>query len=709
MKLVIVESPTKSKTIGKYLGPDYKVIACKGHIRDLDTRGPGGLGVDIAHGFQPNYKIQKDKIAVVNELKEAMKKADEVILATDPDREGEAIAWHLADVLNLPVATTTRWQFHEITQRAIKAAQAAPAHIDMNLVHSQECRRIIDRIVGFRLSALLQKKIKSRSAGRVQSVALRFIVDHEKEIKAFVPEDYWIITGSFGDPAFKCQLVAYNGKPLKIKSQQQADDIIKALPKIFDVSDVSITERTREPKPAFTTSTLQQESFTAFRYSTKKTQLIAQHLYEGKEIEGSPVGLVTYIRTDANRLAPEFAQACISHIERWYGAAYAGHTHVTTKKSDTVQDAHEAIRPTDLAMTPERVRPYLSKDEYNVYRLIYERAVASLMAPRREAALSLKLTGNGYTFRVESVKMLFDGYSKVYGEFESYPKPTNIPELKQGDKIALNGVEQEKKTTTPPARYTEARMVHLMEEKGIGRPSTYASTISTLEDRDYVVSQKGILAPTEQGDLTVEQLTAFFPELMDASYTANMESELDDIADGKSEVKTTLDKFYSDFIARYQTAEKTMDKVPDRPAGRDCPECGRPLVYRKGKFGEFVACSGFPKCHFVEKSAPDIVEGKVCPECGSALVRRRSRRGTEFIGCSNYPNCTYIDGRQNSRARKPIEIPEDAPTCPRCGKGKLVEKTGRFGPFVACSAYPECRYILKTPRKTRAKKAKAEE
>ena len=706
MKLVIVESPTKSKTIGKFLGPEYKVIACKGHIRDLGTHGPGGLGVDIKNDFKPSYEVQRDKAPVVKELMDAKRKADQVILATDPDREGEAIAWHLADVLNLPVDTTVRWQFHEITQRAIKQAQDNPSHIDMNLVHSQECRRIIDRIVGFRLSALLQKKIKSRSAGRVQSVALRFIVDRENEIRAFVPEEYWIVTGSFADPEFKAQLSGYLGKPIAVKSQKQAEDIEAALPGSFTVSEVTKSERTREPKPAFTTSTLQQESFVAFHYSTKKTQLIAQHLYEGKEIEGSPVGLVTYIRTDANRVAPEFAKACYDYIEKNYGKSYCGRSHVTTKKSDTVQDAHEAIRPTDLSMTPERVKPYLSRDEYNVYRLIYARAVASLMAPRKESTISVKLTGNGYTFKVDSAKMSFDGYSKVYGDFETYAKPIALPELKQGDLVRLNSVEKERKETTPPARYTEARMVHLMEEKGIGRPSTYASTISTLEDRDYVESKKGTLIPTEQGDLTVEKLTQYFPELMDASYTANMETELDSIADGKTDEKQILDGFYSDFVARFDEAQRNMLAIPDRKADRKCPKCGSDLVYRKGKYGEFVACSAFPRCRYVEREEPEYVEDRVCPECGSRLVKRKSKTGKDFVGCSAYPKCTYIEGRTEKKSKEAIAIPEDAPVCPQCGKGRLVTKRGRFGEFVACSAYPNCRYIQRrTKGSKRAKKS----
>ncbi len=704
MKLVIVESPTKSKTIGKYLGPDYKVTACVGHIRDLDTRGPGGLGVDIKNDFKPTYKIQPDKEQVVKELQSLKKKADEVILATDPDREGEAIAWHLADVLKLPVETTPRWQFHEITKNAIKAASEHPGHIDMNLVMSQETRRIIDRIVGFRLSALLQKKIKSRSAGRVQSVTLRFIVDREREIKAFIPEEYWVLTGKFGPANLAAVLATIAGKSAKIHSQAEADAAERALPKEFKVVEVSEHAKTREPKPAFTTSTMQQESFNAFRYSTKKTQLIAQHLYEGKEIAGSPVGLITYMRTDANRVAPEFVAAAEALIGAKYGADYKGSGIVTTKKSVDVQDAHEAIRPTDVTMTPERVKPYLSRDEYNVYRLIYARAVASLMAPRRESTITMRLDGNGYVFKADSTKMVFAGYSKVYGEFETYAKTVDLPPLKEGDLLALNGLDKEQKFTSAPARYTEAKVVHLMEEKGIGRPSTYSSTISTLEDRDYVESQKGTLTPTDQGDLTVDKLTQFFPELMDASYTANMEVGLDKIAEGQAKRDDLLNSFYVDFSKRFADAETKMEKIPEKKTGEKCPLCGKDLVVRKGRYGEFVACSGYPKCHYVEKPKPVYVEGKVCPLCGSPLVKRVSHAGKEFIGCSAYPKCRYIEGQDPAKAHKPVEIPADAPLCPRCHKGHLIAKHGRFGDFIACSNYPACRYIQKDSKKTDAAK-----
>ncbi len=703
MKLIIVESPTKTHSVGDSLSSEYKVLASKGHVRDLDTSGPGGLGVDIKNGFKPTYKIQKDKMPIVKELREECKKADEVILGTDPDREGEAIAWHLAEVLGLDVATTPRIVFHEITPRAIREACKNPSHIDMNLVHSQECRRIMDRIVGFRLSSLLQKKIKSRSAGRVQSVVLGLIVDKEREIKAFVPENYWVFTGTFGKTNLKCPLLYYKGKTIKINSQEMADSIQKALPKMFSVTDITENVHDREPKPPFTTATLQRESFNVFHYSLKKTQLIAQHLYEGKDINGTHIGLITYIRTDADRVAPEFIAAARDMIEQKYGKQFFGRPHSTTKKSDTVQDAHEAIRPTDLNMTPEKAKDFLTNDEWNVYRLIYARAVASLMVPRKEKTVVLKLTGNDYTFKADSVSMVSPGYSKVYGEFETYAKPVALPDLKVGDQIELVHLDVEKKSTQPPARFNEGRVVEMMKDDGIGRPSTYATTIDTLEDRKYIDLVKKVIVPTDQGELTVDKLKEFFPELMDISYTANMETELDKVADGEVTELTTLQNFYKDFESRFSNAEAKMEKIPDRKAGRKCPECGADLVYRKGRYGEFVACSAFPKCHYVEKSAPEYVEGKVCPECGGRLVKKHSKTGREFIGCSNYPKCTYIEGNENRKSKGPVEIPADAPTCPKCHKGKLITKNGRFGPFIACSNYPACHYIVKTPKK--AKKA----
>lgn len=701
MKLVIVESPTKSKTIGKILGPDYKVMASVGHISDLATSGKGGLGVDIDNDFKPTYVVQKDKAEVVNELRKAIKKSSQVILATDPDREGEAIAWHLAREFNLPIDTTPRWQFHEITKNAIQEASQHPGHIDMNLVQSQETRRIIDRIMGFRLSYLLQKKIKSRSAGRVQSVTLRFIVDRENEIRNFVPEEYWTIAGKFGKPEIDADLTSYRGKAVKIANKDEAEAIEKALPKEFLIQSITKTERSKEPKPAFTTSTMQQESFNQFHYSTKKTQLLAQHLYEGKEIEGNPVGLITYMRTDANRLAPEFIQAGENYIKENIGTAYVGHAHVTSKKSERVQDAHEAIRPTDINMTPERVKPFLTKDEWNVYSLIYCRALASLMAPKVESVNTLKLNGNDYIFTTDSVSTVFEGYSKIYGRFEAKTtKEIDFSSYKEGEKITCNSISKNQHFTKPPARYTEAKIVKLMEEKGIGRPSTYASTISTLEDRRYVTVEKGVLYPTEQGELTVQNLENFFPEFMDAKYTADMEDRLDSISEGNSSRHDLLTSFYSDFTKCMDNAEKNMEKLPDKKTGEKCPECGSDLVVRKGKYGDFIACSNYPKCKYVQKEAPEVVEGKTCPKCGAPLVKRKGRYGREFVGCSAYPKCKYIEGQDENGQNAQAAIPEDAPTCPKCGVGKLITKRGRFGNFTACSNYPACHYIQKTKKKS---------
>lgn len=697
MKLVIVESPTKCKTIGKYLGSDYKIMASVGHIRDLGTTGPGGLGVDVTDDFKPNYVVSKGKTPVIKELKAACKKADEVLLATDPDREGEAIAWHLAQVLNLDVTTTKRLEFHEITKHALTKALEDPRIIDMNLVSSQETRRIMDRIIGFRLSYLLQKKIKSRSAGRVQSVTLKFIVDREAEIKSFVPEEYWTVNGNFGAEGIIASLEYFKGKTFKIHSQEEVENIEASLPEMFKVASMITEDKAHEPRPAFTTSTLQQEAFNQFHYSTKRTSMIAQKLYEGVEIDGSPFGLITYIRTDSSRLAPEFVSAASAYITDHYGKEYAGKVHVG-KSSKNMQDAHEAIRPTDLEITPEYVKKYLPKDEYNLYSLIYARALASLMAPRIDAVTTLKINGNDYGFKADATVLKFDGYSKVYGAFESNTKASVLPQYKSGDEIKLNSLEKEQHFTKAPARYSEARIVKLMEEKGIGRPSTYSSTISTLNNRKYVTIEKGVLTPTEQGELTVTELVKYFPSFMDPSYTAEMETKLDTIVAGDSSRYDLLNDFYTKFIELLENADSHMEKIAAKETGETCPVCGSPLVERNGKYGKFVACSSYPKCRYVkkeEKAPVKVAEGKTCPKCGSPLVYRKGRDGNEFLGCSSFPKCRYIESLTPAPTEETTSQEEER-ICPKCHTGHLQVKKSRFGTFIGCSNYPKCRYTEKT-------------
>lgn len=708
MKLVIVESPTKCKTIGQYLGSDYKVMASIGHIRDLSTSGPGGLGVDINNGFKPSYTISKDKYEVIQGLKKVAGKASEVILATDPDREGEAIAWHLAQVLSLDVSTTKRLEFHEITKRAILKALANPRTIEMNLVASQETRRIMDRIIGFKLSYLLQKKIKSRSAGRVQSVTLKFLVDREREIEQFVSEEYWNIAGEFSPHNVKAELISYNDKAIKIESEEEANRIIASLPKEFTVDSFETVSKKKEPRPPFTTSTLQQEAFNQFHYSTKKTSILAQHLYEGVEIDGQLHGLITYMRTDSTRLSPEFVSEAKEYIKDKYGEEYVGFLH-KGKSSGNVQDAHEAIRPTYLNLSPEKVKSNLSLDEYNIYRLIYARTLASLMSAREDKVTTLKLLGEGYLFKAEASKMTFDGYDKVYKEFGSKVKDTILPDFSSVKNMTLEKIEKTQHFTKAPSRFSEAKIVKLMEEKGIGRPSTYASTISTLSLRQYITSEKGIMSPTEQGKLTVDELVKFFPNFMDPSYTAEMETKLDDIVAGDNSKQQLLETFYISFIEQLNNADKAMEKVEPTKTGQFCPICGKELVIRQGKYGTFTACSGYPECRYIqkeEKEEKEFIEGRVCPECGSPLIKRRSHSGNEFIGCSAFPRCHYIEKSETEKVTLSEEELKNAPLCPSCHKGHLVEKKSRFGTFLGCSNYPECRYIEK---KSKTKKKNEEE
>ena len=703
-KLVIVESPHKSETIGQFLGSGYKVVASKGHIRDLASSGKMGLGVDVDHDFTPTYKISPDKTALVRQLKAEANKASVVYLATDPDREGEAISWHLAQVLGLDVNTTPRLEFHEITKGAIEKALANPRTIDMDLVESQETRRIIDRLMGFRLSTLLQKKIKSRSAGRVQSVVLKFIVDREKEIKAFVPVEFWTIADTFGDNEghkLDADLASYKGKPITIPNEKEADRIISELPKEFFVKSLKTVQVRKEPKPPFITSTLQQEAFSHLRFSTSKTAAVAQALYEGKEIHGKLMGLITYMRTDSIRLADEFVYAAKGYINANFGSSYVGSAR-HQKADKNVQDAHEAIRPTDINLTPEAVKDSLSFDEYKLYKLIYERAVASLMSAKVDSVTTLTLEGNDYDFTTSATKNIFPGFTALYDKDEEKQNVNKLPEgLKEGDKFLSLDPKKTQHFTKAPARYNEGTIVKLMKDDGIGRPSTYATTISTLIKRDYVKSEKGALIPTEQGILTVEKLSEYFPKYMDAGYTAGMETNLDSIADGKTNRVALLTDFWDEFQKYYSAADRDMAKIqPKVVEGRVCPKCGKPLVYRTGKYGEFIGCSDYPNCDYIEKEKPKTVEGRVCPKCGSPLVYRKGKRG-EFIGCSNYPHCTYMEdlkGNPIEKTKKELVIPPDAPLCPKCHTGHLIERTSRYGTkFIGCSNYPRCRYVQKEP------------
>lgn len=682
MKLVIVESPNKCHTISRYLGQGYEVMATVGHVRDLSTSGKGGFGVDINNGFKPNYIVVNNKRKVVSELKDAARKASDIYLATDPDREGEAIAWHLTQILNLPVESTKRLEFHEITRVSIEDAMKHPRTIDMKLVNSQETRRIIDRIIGFKLSNIIQKTIKSRSAGRVQSATLKLITEHDEEIKNFVPTPYWTL--SIDLTVNKRKITAKFEHYGSIKSLDDEENVKEILSKLEDVARViSIKKsvRTIESKPAFTTSTLQQEAYNTYHFSTAKTSKLAQELYEGVVINGEHTGLITYIRTDSTYLSDTFVNRAEAFIKERFGTEYCGKRKIA--KVAGAQNAHEAIRPTSNHMTPESIRGYLNPDLYKLYKLIYERAVGSLMAPKKEAVQTVLFDCGGVTFKVEGTSTIFDGYTKLYSAEKN--EESYLPNFTEGDTFKVNKVNNEQKMTEPPAAYTEARIVKLMEEKKIGRPSTYASTISTLLKRKYVESVKGSIISTETGQRTVVVLNKYFPHFVDVKYTARMEDDLDKIQEGEVSRLDTLDDFYEKFTKEVDSAYKVMYSDKDQEVGRVCPKCGSPLVLKKSRYGEFVGCSNFPKCDYREKEELEMT-GEKCPKCGRPLVYRLNKKHKKFVACSGYPKCDYIVKE---------EMPQHVHTglkCPECG-GELVERHRGKKTFLGCSNYPKCHHM----------------
>lgn len=722
MKLVIVESPNKTKTISQFLGADYKVMASVGHVRDLATSGKGGLGVDVENGFKPTYVVIPNKVKVVKELKAAVSKADEVYLATDPDREGEAIAWHLAMCLGLDVKTCKRLSFNAITRNAVLKAIESPSHIDMDLVASQETRRILDRIIGFDLSDLMKKKIKTKSAGRVQSVTLRMIVERQKEIEAFVSKQYYDIVGIFGKENIEADLYSKDGqiyKPYSIDSEEKYKAILKDLPHDFKIQPLNYAKRTTLPRPPFTTSTLEQEAFNHYHYSAKLTSSLAQKLFEGIEIApGNFKALITYIRTDSTRLAPDFVETAGQFIISHYGSSsYAGE--MNKKKSGAlIQDAHEAIRPIDLSITPDMAKSMMSSSMYNLYKLIYVRSLASLMKPRIDEVTTLKFEGNGYVFKTDASRNVNKGFMAVYEDnglslntsYKTLPESI-IKAADNGETMEAISVEGTKKATQGPSKFNDGSIVKQMEEKGIGRPSTYSSTISTLMDRNYITEVKHSLTPTDSGRLVVDSLVEYFPYLMDYGYTRDMETDLEKVKEGGTSKVDLLSSFYTKFISLLDNAKANMEKVADKPTGEMCPVCGSPLVYKHGRFGEFIACSNYPKCHYIKKSEKkpvEFVEGRVCPNCGSKLVYRYNKKGDKFIGCSNYPKCKFTENLTKKPGEDPsnkepvkTEDPDglEGTICPKCHKGHLTLKKSRFGAFYGCSNYPKCKYTQKITKK----------
>ena len=686
MKLVIVESPTKSKTIGHYLGSDYVVEASVGHIRDLAISGKGGFGVDVEHDFKPTYVIDDDKKDIVKKLQDLKKKSDEVILATDPDREGEAIAWHLATVLKLPIESTKRLEFHEITRESIKNAIEAPRVIDLNLVHSQETRRIIDRIIGFKLSALLKSKIRSQSAGRVQSVTLKMIVEHEKEINEFKSEEYWTLESSIlhENKKYKLNLTKINNEEPKMPNKEKADEVLSYTKENVVVSSISESQRSISSKEPYRTSTLQQDAFTRYGFKTKETTFLAQQLYEGIEIDGNLVGLITYIRTDSTKLSDIFVAQAKDFIIGKYGEKYyKGQKGVKDVKG--AQDAHEAIRPTNLELTPAKVKPFVKDHVYKLYKMIYERTLASLMANKVLQTTTITFKNSHLEFELKGNRVIFDGYNII--KFDDN-ETSVLPKFNEGTSYELLDVKTEQNFTKPPARYTEAKIVKLMEEKGIGRPSTYSATIQTLLARKYVTSEKGYLVPTEQGILTSNVLNKYFKDLMNTEYTAEMETSLDKISIGEASELDVIKDFYYPFIEHFDEVKEVMYKEPLKTTGEKCPLCGGDLVYKSGKHGEFIGCSNYPSCKYVKKEEKEQPKetGRLCPNCGSPLLIRKNKRGQEFIGCSNYPSCRYVESMNQP------EEPSEEKFCPECG-AKMVVKYSRRGRFWGCSNYPNCNHM----------------
>ena len=665
-KLVIVESPHKSKTIEKYLGKDFKVVSSVGHIRDLSTSGKYGFGVDIDNNFKPDYKIIKGKTKLVKELKKDIKDADFVYLATDPDREGEAISWHLYDTLGLKEENYNRIVFNEITKKAVLDSFNKARKIDDNLVKSQETRRILDRIIGFRLSKLMQSKTGGKSAGRVQSVALKLIVDREREIEAFIPEEYFEIEAKFND--FDAKLDTYNHKKIEIKKESEAKEILSKLSNAFKIESIDKKEKAKKSKFPFTTSTLEQEASTKLGFTSKKTMMIAQKLYEGINLKDGAEGLISYMRTDSVRLSDEFIKETYGYIKDNYGSEYVGYVK-KSNKTENVQDAHEAIRPTNINNNPEKIKEYLTNDEYKSYSLIYYRALASLMKDAKVEATTVILDNNNYQFKVNGQILIFDGYLKVYSKYEDSEDKV-LPDFSnyKSNVLVANTIEYTSHTTKPPARYTESKLIKEMEELGIGRPSTYAKTIDTIEERDYVKVIDKKFVPTEVGIETTDKLQEFFKDIINVEYTKNMEDDLDKIADGNMEWNKLLSIFYQEFEPKVEVAFKNMEKKAPEETGELCPNCGSPLVIKQSKYGKFTACSNYPTCKYIKsnKEEKEVKEIISCPKCDGKILEKKTKRGKIFYGCSNYPKCDFASWD------KPIEE-----KCPNCN-GTLTEKKDKI-------------------------------
>ncbi len=669
--LVIVESPAKVKTIKKFLGSNYEVLASNGHVRDLPK---SRLGVDVEHDYEPKYITIRGKGDILAALRRASKKADKVYLATDPDREGEAISWHLAEALKLDEKKQQRITFNEITKSAVKESLKHARPIDMDLVDAQQTRRILDRMVGYLISPLLWKKVKrGLSAGRVQSVALRIIGDREDEINAFIPQEYWTMDAELQIPGEKKPLIAHfygTSKKLAIESSAQLEEIKAALSdEKYIVEEVKKGERTKKAPTPFTTSTLQQEAANALNFSTQKTMRLAQQLYEGVEIKGSgTVGLITYLRTDSTRISDEADAAARTYIQEQYGAEYVAEKVVTNNSGKKIQDAHEAIRPTDISRTPQEVKESLSRDQFRLYQLIWKRFAASRMTPARYETITVKVGAGEYRFNVSTSRIAFEGFRSVYIDSNEEKEETNAMagKIEPGMELTLQDLDCKQHFTQPPAHYTEATLVRTLEELGIGRPSTYAPTITTIIARRYVVKENKNLYMTELGEIVNNIMKDAFPSIVDVNFTANMESLLDSIGDGKVHWKTVVENFYPDLDEAVQAAEKNLEKVEiaDEETDVVCEECGRNMVIKYGPHGKFLACPGFPECRNTKPYLEKI--GVACPLCGKDIVIRKTKKGRRYYGCEGNPECEFMSWQ------KPV-----AKKCPQCG-GYMVEKGNRL-------------------------------
>ncbi|GCF92815.1 DNA topoisomerase 1 [Enterococcus florum] len=676
--LVIVESPAKAKTIEKYLGRNYKVVASVGHVRDLPK---SKMGIDVENNYEPHYISIRGKGDVIKGLKQAAKKAQKVYLASDPDREGEAIAWHLAFLLGLNLEDKNRVVFNEITKDAVKAAFKEPRSIDLSLVDAQQARRALDRLVGYSISPILWRKVKKGlSAGRVQSIALKLIIDREQEIRGFVPEEYWSIDGNFKKEKkkFKANFWGIDGKKKKLGNAEAVKEVTQRIDgKDYEVKKVEKKERKRNPAQPFTTSNMQQEAARKLNFRTRKTMMVAQQLYEGIALgKQGTVGLITYMRTDSTRISDTAKGEAAEYIENTYGKEYSQHHTRKAKNSKGAQDAHEAIRPTSVHRTPDEMKKYLDKDQLKLYTLIWSRFVASQMTPAILDTMKVTLNQNGVIFIANGSKVKFKGFMQVYVEGRDDGKEDKeniLPELVEGDVVQSISIEPKQHFTQPPARFSEATLIKTLEENGVGRPSTYAPTLDTIQRRYYVKLTQRRFEPTELGEIVNSLIVEFFPQIVDVNFTAEMENDLDKVEEGKEEWIKVVDRFYRPFEKELEKAEENIEKVQikDEPAGFDCDVCGHPMVIKLGRYGKFYACSNFPDCRNTKPIIKEI--GVECPVCHKGqVVERKSKKNRLFYGCSRYPDCDFTSWD------KPI-----GRSCPKCD-GYLVEKKVKGGKQVVC-------------------------